>query len=83
MKWYALLAAIAAVEAAPAVEKRQLELGFGLISSLATAARKTPLNPATTTPLKSNLFPGATRQRITWGPFTLQPANVNALTLFR
>ena len=75
MKWQAFLASIALAEAA-VIQKRQLEMGLGLIQSLAAAQRKAALEPLSVAKLQSTMFPQATRQKITWGPFNLQPANV-------
>jgi len=83
MQWWNFLVGVAVVEAA-AIEKRQnaqLQTGLGLVQSLAAAQRKKPLEPTSVTKLQST-FPQATRQRVTWGPFNLQPANVKALTSF-
>jgi hypothetical protein len=81
MRWEAFFAAITAVDAI-AIERRQivqpLQVGFGLMQSLIDAQRKVALEPVSVTKLKSELFPGSTRERVTWGPFTLQPANVTA-----
>jgi len=82
MKLTAILAFTAAAEAAAVdrPEKRQNQgaLGLGLLQSITIAAKKPTTEAFKKTKLQAQLFPTAVRERVTWGPFTLNPANVRS-----
>jgi hypothetical protein len=58
-------------------EKRQLEAGYLFMQSVNYAGKQPLLNAARSTELKPESYSNAVRSRTTWGPFTLNPANVN------
>lgn len=58
-------------------EKRQIEVAYYFFQNLAWAGKQPLLNAASSTKLKSESYPHATRNRTTWGPFTLAPPNVS------
>jgi hypothetical protein len=81
MKLAAVLTFTATVEALALhrIEKRQSQAGFvsGLLKSITVAASKPPREAVKSTKLQPVLFQNALRQKIIWGPFTLNPANVS------
>jgi hypothetical protein len=79
MKVVALLsfgAAIGEAMAMPSLLKRQMEIPLGLMATAKSTGSKPDQAPFKTTKETPLDFPSATREKVTWGPFPLQPANV-------
>jgi hypothetical protein len=51
-----------------------MQIGAGLFSFIWSSRSKVPKASVQSKTLKAEIFPTASRQRLTWGPFTLQPA---------
>jgi hypothetical protein len=84
MKLVTFLAFTAAVEAAVlnTPKKRQSNANFGLdlMQSVSNASKKPAKKASKTTKLEPVVFKHALRQKVTWGPFTLNPSNVRNLS---
>jgi hypothetical protein len=83
MKFTVFFFGVLAIEAAALnrPEKRQtqslLSLGKGLLQSMNKAASKPTRAALTSTTLEPVYFKHARRQKLTWGPYTLNPSNVS------
>jgi hypothetical protein len=79
MKASALLVIVTTISegmALPSIFKRQMEIPLGLMQTAQSTRAKSDLAPFKATKLSPQDFPSATREKIAWGPFPLQAANV-------